>query len=129
MGRYSRERMPPAQYLAASYYERWLFGLRTLLVEQGLVRRKGAGDGTRRGEDRDGCAHAPRSEDVANYLRHRVRARVDADVPPKFKPGDRVVTRNIHPAGHTRLPRYARGAARHDRPRSSAYSSSPTRTR
>ena len=26
----------------------------------------------------------------------------------RFKPGDRVRTVNIHPAGHTRLPRYAR---------------------
>ena len=29
--------------------------------------------------------------------------------PQKFKPGDRVRTKNIHPATHTRLPRYARG--------------------
>ncbi len=28
---------------------------------------------------------------------------------PRFQPGDRVRTRNIHPHGHTRLPRYARG--------------------
>ena len=27
----------------------------------------------------------------------------------KFKPGDRVRARNIHPEGHTRLPRYVRG--------------------
>ncbi len=27
----------------------------------------------------------------------------------RFAPGDRVRARNIHPAGHTRLPRYARG--------------------
>ena len=29
--------------------------------------------------------------------------------PQRFKPGDRVRTKNIHPATHTRLPRYARG--------------------
>jgi nitrile hydratase beta subunit-like protein len=34
--------------------------------------------------------------------------RMDADVPPRFQSGDRVRTRNIHPVGHTRLPRYAR---------------------
>jgi nitrile hydratase len=28
---------------------------------------------------------------------------------PGFKAGDKVRTRNMHPAGHTRLPRYARG--------------------
>jgi nitrile hydratase len=27
----------------------------------------------------------------------------------RFKPGDRVRAKNIHPRGHTRLPRYARG--------------------
>jgi len=37
--------------------------------------------------------------------------RLDADVPARFVPGDRVRTRNIHPTGHTRLPRYARGRA------------------
>jgi nitrile hydratase len=32
-----------------------------------------------------------------------------AQAPARFKPGDRVRTRNIHPATHTRLPRYVRG--------------------
>ena len=32
-----------------------------------------------------------------------------ARAPAKFKPGDRVRAKNIHPATHTRLPRYARG--------------------
>jgi nitrile hydratase len=32
------ERMPPADYLTSSYYERWLAGLCTLLTERGLVR-------------------------------------------------------------------------------------------
>ncbi|HYQ07915.1 MAG TPA: SH3-like domain-containing protein, partial [Xanthobacteraceae bacterium] len=31
-----------------------------------------------------------------------------AQKPAKFKPGDRVRTKNIHPTTHTRLPRYAR---------------------
>lgn len=31
------ERMPPADYLNSSYYERWLTGLCTLLTERGLV--------------------------------------------------------------------------------------------
>ncbi len=31
------------------------------------------------------------------------------NVPASFKVGDRVQTKNIHPLGHTRLPRYARG--------------------
>ena len=31
-------------------------------------------------------------------------------MPDRFAPGDRVRTRAVDPAGHTRLPRYARGA-------------------
>lgn len=31
------ERMAPADYLAASYYERWFFAIRTLLVEKGVL--------------------------------------------------------------------------------------------
>jgi nitrile hydratase len=31
------ERMAPADYLTATYYERWLAGLCTLLTERGLV--------------------------------------------------------------------------------------------
>jgi nitrile hydratase subunit beta len=36
-------------------------------------------------------------------------ARRDIALPAKFKPGDKVVARNIHPTGHTRIPRYVRG--------------------
>lgn len=30
-------------------------------------------------------------------------------LPVRFSPGDRVLAKNINPAGHTRLPRYVRG--------------------
>ena len=45
---------------------------------------------------------------VKEVLTRGDRSRVDVDIPPTFKPGDRVRTRNTHPLGHTRLPRYAR---------------------
>lgn len=35
--RHAIERMPPAAYLDASYYERWLVAIETLLVEKGHV--------------------------------------------------------------------------------------------
>lgn len=50
-----------------------------------------------------------RAADVPRALGNRRAARMDVDLPPRFKPGDRVRTRNMHPIGHTRLPRYARG--------------------
>ena len=36
-GRHSRERIPPADYLRMSYYEKWLTGLVMLLEERGVV--------------------------------------------------------------------------------------------
>jgi nitrile hydratase len=33
--------MPPAEYLAASYYERWLFAIETLVREKGLLGVRG----------------------------------------------------------------------------------------
>lgn len=35
----------------------------------------------------------------------------EARQPARFAVGDRVVARNMHPIGHTRLPRYVRGHA------------------
>ena len=37
--------------------------------------------------------------------------RMDAQVPSKYSVGDKVIAANIHPTGHTRLPRYIRGKA------------------
>lgn len=35
--RHASERMPPGQYLSASYYERWLYALELLLTEHHLI--------------------------------------------------------------------------------------------
>lgn len=107
MGRYAREQMPAADYLATTYYEHWLFGLEKLLVEQGLVSAKELQAG--RPEAKAAAARVMHVADVTPFLRNRRAARLDADVAPRFSAGEPVVTRNLHPAGHTRLPRYARG--------------------
>jgi len=106
MSRYAREQMPPAEYLATTYYEHWLFGLQKLLVEQELVTAQELQAGH---ADAKSDARAVRAPDVGPLLRKRRAARLDEDVAPLFRAGDRVVARNIHPTGHTRLPRYARG--------------------
>ncbi len=98
MSRFAREQMPPAEYLATSYYEHWLFGLEKLLAEKGLP--------TKEDQEKRGVLTA---DAVWPMLRKGGSARVAVDMPPKFKVGDRVIARNINPAGHTRLPRYARG--------------------
>jgi nitrile hydratase len=119
MARHSRERMPPAEYLATSYYEHWLWGLERLLVEQGLLTpgeiearvaavRRGAAKPPREWKPAEGL-RVLREADIDAALTRGNPFRVDADVAPRFKPGDAVRTRKINPTGHTRLPRYARG--------------------
>jgi nitrile hydratase len=122
MSRQAREHMPPAEYLATSYYEHWLFGLERLLVEHGFLTPDELA-GCRRTAPDDGAAAATRGRppaagplpgairavDVARALRNRRAARRDEPVAPRFASGDAVVARNLHPAGHTRLPRYVRG--------------------
>jgi len=46
---------------------------------------------------------------VLPALRRGGPARVDMPVEPRFRPGQRVLVRNEHPTGHTRMPRYCRG--------------------
>jgi nitrile hydratase len=109
--RFAREQMPPAEYLATTYYEHWLWGLEKLLHDHGLVPRA---ELTRRLTD----ATAPATpvpggrilaaRDVEAAMRKSRTSKADEDVPARYKVGDRVTTANINPLGHTRLPRYAR---------------------
>jgi len=107
MTRCAREQMPPAEYLRSTYYERWLWGLRKLLVERGLVSEAELRTG--RAESKGDAARPLRAEDLPRLLQNRRGARMDDAVAPKFKAGDSVRARNLNPIGHTRLPRYARG--------------------
>ncbi len=95
--RHSVERMDPAHYLAATYYERMLTGVATLLVEKGFVTRDEL-------EARAGGGF-PLSRPVADQPVAPLRPQPEA----RFGIGDRVVVRDMHPAGHTRVPRYVRG--------------------
>ncbi len=107
-GRHGIERIPAADYLRMSYYERWAVRLMDMLIRSGLVTHEEIdtgkpAPGAPKGTPALTAALVP--EMVArrgNYMR---------DVPAlaRFKPGDRVHTRNMNPIGHTRLPRYARG--------------------
>ncbi len=113
--RHSRERLDPALYLACNYYQRWLEGNLLLLLEKGLITAAEL-DGTAPPSPpsaelsaRLGLRPALPADKVAAVLRGGGSARVDEDVAAKFKTGERVRARNIHPRGHTRIPRYVRG--------------------
>ena len=92
--RAAQERLPAARYLGASYYERWLAATEALLVARGVITPE---------ELRSGHASAPSPDRPPRPAADR------PPLAPRFRPGDAVATRNTHPAGHTRLPRYARG--------------------
>lgn len=106
--RLAMELLPPADYLRLSYYERWLARLRYQVVKFGLVTSA---------ELETGKAAAGFVKETpaltaamsARFLSRGTPSAVDPKVRPRFRVGDRVRARNIHPVGHTRLPRYARG--------------------
>lgn len=89
------ENRPPAEYLRMGYYEIWLSTIETLMREKGITGP--AIDPPLKPGDVQAMLTAP-----GGYLR-------PAPAPQRFDVGDRVRARNIHPAGHTRLPRYLRG--------------------
>jgi nitrile hydratase subunit beta len=106
MSRFAQERLPPQVYLGASYYQRWALAMERNVVERGYA-----------GADELAAGHALHAgKPLARKLTPEVIKQGltrgsffrQAAAPARFKPGDRVRTKNIHPATHTRLPRYAR---------------------
>jgi nitrile hydratase len=81
--RHAIERMHPTAYLTTGYYGRWLKALETLLAEM-----------------------EPRSSASPPAATGVIRTVTAA---PRFRIGQAVCGRNLHPSGHTRLPRYVRG--------------------
>ena len=106
--RYTREVLPPVDYLTVSYYEQWLSGLVRLLVNRGLL----TSEEVESGKPAKGTVKVtpPLTPDkIPAALPNRIHAQRDVNVAPRFQAGQRVRAHNINPVGHTRLPRYARG--------------------
>jgi nitrile hydratase subunit beta len=108
LSRSARESLPPAIYLSSTYYEIWIRALEKLMLERGMVTQAELASGQQ-------------IEPPAKVNKVLSRVSVDAalkagspterpiDQAPLFKVGQRVRARNMHPQGHTRLPRYVRG--------------------
>jgi len=92
--RHAIERMEPRHYLTASYYERSLTSLATLLVEKGILTRE---ELERRAQGRFPLA-APSAPGRSNVPTRE-----------RFQPGDRVRVRHDYVPGHVRMPGYIRG--------------------
>jgi len=95
------DRMAPAEYLAASPWERWVTGLAAIAVEQGVVAEA---DLLERAGGR-----FPLSRPPETIVDSAVLGPPDKEVPPRFEPGMTVRVRKWYPHGHTRCPRYAQG--------------------
>jgi len=106
--RHQHEKIPPPRYLNLSYYQKWLTSLEIRLLKSGAVTAAELASrinasGVAPDADPDLAA------DVLSMVMARYPYTRPAAVPARFAAGDRVKTRNMHPTGHTRLPRYARG--------------------
>ena len=107
-GRHQIELIPAADYLRMSYYEKWFARLIELLVKSGLATRAEIERGKRaRGSPK--AKPALTAAQVSPMAARGASTKRNVPVAPRFQAGQRVRARNAHPAGHTRLPRYARG--------------------
>ena len=109
--RYGIERMEPAQYLRASYFERWLATLEHNLIHEGFLTSQELDARTELVRQHPEATFPPAAaKERASQTPAERPDNAGAPLPaPRFAVGDAVVTRNDHPTTHTRLPRYARG--------------------
>jgi len=94
--RHAVERMGAVNYLKTTYYEHWLAALEILSEEHNLA-------GAKKGDE-------PLTPEIIDaVVKSGMPYHRTAENEPKYSVGDKVRAKNMHPSGHTRLPRYARG--------------------
>lgn len=106
--RHARERQHPIDYLRNTYYENWLAGLQTLLIDSGLLTEVELQSGF--------CDKGFPNQEIV-LTKKEVKAKLQegksVELPvatsPQFMIGQEVMVVNRHPIGHTRAPRYTRG--------------------
>jgi nitrile hydratase subunit beta len=106
--RFSGEKFSPRQYLAMSYYERWV----TALADRGIATGLVTAAEVQAGHAAPGSPKLTppiKSEMVPAMVRAMGNFARPVNTKPLFKVGDKVRTVTDSPTGHTRLPRYARG--------------------
>ncbi|MCY4633419.1 MAG: nitrile hydratase subunit beta [Acidobacteria bacterium] len=101
--RFALESLPPADYLRMSYYERWFAVHVNRLLGSDLVTQEELDSGyADAGRPRPELLAPPTAGGLGSGL-------LNVEVAARFGPDDEVRARNLHPRGHTRLPRYTRG--------------------
>jgi len=112
--RYKIETIAPQQYLTSSYYERWMQACIQACIDAGVLTDEELASRISDLREHPDTA-IPQREDPEGRARWIERMRTsrpirrEAGRTPQYAVGDAVRVRNIHPLGHTRLPRYVRG--------------------
>ncbi len=114
VSRHMRECLPPKDYTAFSYYEKWIGGVANLLVNTGVVTREEL-VGKTTAQVSELAEKKLLADQVAGAMARGGPADRESEIAPSYEIGDAVVTRRIAenalvPGGHTRLPSYAAGA-------------------
>jgi nitrile hydratase subunit beta len=110
--RYSVERLHAQCYLETPYFRTWIHSIEEALNSRGFTQIEDLlPHSAPVGSTKSPVEHGPPlpRNFVITALTTGVPSRVESQVTPRFAPGDKVTAKNIHPAGHTRLPRYVRG--------------------
>lgn len=110
ISRHARERLPAMQYWSSSYYEIWIAGLQTLMLETKLVSQDEIASGHASTPPKP-VARVATAAMIPAILQSGGGANRKSDLKAGFRIGEKIRTRNISTEGHTRLPRYARGKA------------------
>ncbi|MEP4766461.1 MAG: nitrile hydratase subunit beta [Roseibium sp.] len=105
--RHARESLPPADYLSSSYYKIWTMGLEKLCLDKGLITESELSSGKAL-EPAKPVKQVLKAENVSAVLAKGGPADRPEEQPARFKVGDKIRTKRMHPECHTRLPRYAR---------------------
>jgi nitrile hydratase len=108
--RQTRESISPPEYLALSYYGLWVVSLENLMIEYGLATVEEVAAGRSLGPANPVAAKASAAA-IAQMIALGTPYDRPPPAPARFKAGDRVRAKNMHPKTHTRLPRYVRGHA------------------
>lgn len=114
VSRHARECLSPKDYTAFSYYEKWMGGLATLLVDTGVLSRDELA-GKSKAQISALAEKKLTADQVAGVLERGGPANRESEIVPAYEIGDAVMTRRIAEnvlvsGGHTRLPTYAAGA-------------------
>ena len=108
MSRHSRECLPPKDYSAFSYYEKWISSLVNILVAKGVISKDDVLDPVSKMHPLS--KNKLHAADVAKVLSKGAPTSRSIKNSPKFSLGQRVKTRRAEnqffSGGHTRFPKY-----------------------